>query len=421
MSFPNNYKDFNEQDFINDPAFQDWMLHPDENKNAVWQQFITAYPEKRGPIQKAKALLQAIAFKEVWPSDEKVEQSLQDTLAKLKTSAGKVLQFDKPAYTKPLYQRWWAAAAIFLIIASASYLLLTKNAETKISTTTAQQQNKITDLAPGGNKAILTLADGRKIILDSAGNGTITKEGNTTVIKSDGLLTYEASTGNGQEAAYNTITTPNGGQYRLVLSDGSRIWLNAASSISYPTAFLQNERKVTVTGEAYFEVAHDPSKSFTVSVNGVDVEVLGTHFNVNAYTDESLLKTTLLQGKVKVTKAHKSVVLQPGQQAASYNDGAKENTILINKNIDVDAVVAWKNGLFNFEHSDIDKILREFARWYDVEVQYEGKKTTKEFFGIVSRNSSLVSVLKALKAGGPAHLNYSIVGKKLIVQSVNKN
>ena len=128
-----------------------------------------------------------------------------------------------------------------------------------------------------------------------------------------------------------------------------------------------------------------------------------------------------MQGKVKVTKAEESVILQPGEQARTYYDVVKENTIVVDKNIDVDAVVAWKNGLFNFENSDIDKILREFARWYDVEVQFEGKKPTQEFFGIVGRNSTLASVLKALKAGGPAHLSYSIVGKKLIVQSAKKN
>lgn len=312
-----------------------------------------------------------------------------------------------------------AAAVIILMLGGASFFVFQNNSglETaKVQT----NQNSVNDVAPGHEGAILTLSDGQVIVLDSAHNGVLAEQGNIRIRKKDGGINYEGE--DSSAIVYNTMRTPNGRLYSLTLADGSRVWLNAASSITFPTAFTGNQRTVSITGEAYFEVVHNASKPFNVSVNGIDVMVLGTRFNINAYSDELLLKTTLLEGKVMVKRAEKYAVLHPGQQAITAVDSlSKNHTITVADNVDVDRVLAWKAGLFNFEHSDINKILREFARWYDVEVEYEGKVTEKEFFGIVSRNSTLASVLKALKFGGPANLSYKIEGKKLIVQSAKKN
>ena len=309
------------------------------------------------------------------------------------------------------------AAAFLGLICLTAILLINENKEPVAAI--PSDIKKENDIQPGGDRAILTLADGRQILLDSVMNGTLANQGGVRIIKIGGMVTYDKETSS-QQVLYNTISTPRGGQYQLELADGTRVWLNAASSITFPTAFLDMERKISIIGEAYFEVAHDPSKPFKVAVNDLDVEVLGTHFNINAYNDEEVIKTTLLEGRVLVKKAGKPVILNPSQQAIAYND-ATDHQIIINNNIDVEAVIAWKNGLFNFEYSDINKILREFSRWYDIEVEIRGKLTDKKFFGIVSRNSTLGSVLQALRAGGPAGLSYKVDGKKLIVQTVNKD
>ncbi|MDB5231565.1 MAG: hypothetical protein JWN76_2370 [Chitinophagaceae bacterium] len=310
-----------------------------------------------------------------------------------------------------------AAAAVIILVLSVSAIFVFKKTTSNGVGETAHKKPVVTDIAPGGDKAILTLADGSKIILDSAANGNITQQGGTKVIKTGGELAYSAEEKT-TEVLYNTIATPTGGQYRLLLADGSKVWLNAVSSIRFPTAFTGSERKVEISGEAYFEIAHDASKPFTVSVNGTEVQVLGTHFNINAYTDEELMRTTLLEGKIKIKKGDKSELLNPGQQAVTDN---KTAAIKIISDADVDDAVAWKDGLFNFEHSDLNQILREFARWYGVQVEMEENMSGKTFFGIVSRNSSLASVLKALKNGGPNDINYKLEGKRLIVQHASKN
>ena len=271
------------------------------------------------------------------------------------------------------------------------------------------------DILPGSNKAILTLASGKKIILNNVGIGTVASEGGAIINKTanDEIIynSAEAAAANGS-SAYNTIAIPNGGQYHLLLSDGTNVWLNASSSIKYPAVFAGNERRVEITGEAYFEVAHNAAKPFMVIAQGQKVEVLGTHFNINAYTNEPVIKTTLLEGSVKVTDNTKVIILTPGEQA-QVQLGATANEIKVLDNVDTSEAIAWKNGLFQFNKASIESIMRQVARWYDVDINYSNNKIpSKTFTGSISRNSSASQFLQILSYTG---LHFEIAGKKVIV------
>jgi ferric-dicitrate binding protein FerR (iron transport regulator) len=311
-------------------------------------------------------------------------------------------------------RNWWAAAIILISLSGAGYYWLNKKATTTtVAKTDATLKN---DVAPGSNKAVLTLANGKTILLDDAANGVVAEEGSAKVVKpGDGQLVYSQQSDNSEESlTWNTLATPRSGQYRLVLPDGTKVWLNSESSIHYPILFRGNERRVQITGEAYFEVVHNSEMPFIVEKGDVQVEVLGTHFNVNAYNDESAIKTTLLQGKVRVVKTSATLkqvaVLSPGEQAVIPGN----NKMQVRK-ADVDDVVAWKNGLFHFESADIKMVMRQLARWYDVEVVYEGASVKNDpLFVEISRNTKLSDVLKVLQESGSA--KFSIQGRKVTVK-----
>lgn len=297
------------------------------------------------------------------------------------------------------FRRWgWAVAVIILFAAGAYLWLLNGKNHQSLANGSRQLQN---DVAPGGDKAILTLSDGATITLDSAANGAIAQQGNSSIVKlANGQISYRLKGEATGEAMMNTMRTPRGGQYRLTLPDGTQVWLNAASSITYPTAFVAKERKVAISGEAYFEVAENKEKPFIVDVDGKSaVEVLGTHFNVNSYADENAVRTTLLEGRVKVSNPEAAaVVLSPGQQAIVLSDrqpAAPQRISVINK-ADLDKVMAWKNGLFNFEDANLQEVMRQLERWYDLEVVYEKGVPDIEFGGKISRNIKLSDLLKVL-------------------------
>ena len=234
-------------------------------------------------------------------------------------------------------------------------------------------------------------------MLDSAANGTLAQQGNTKVLKLNGQIAYNKTGDMDAKPVYNTITTANGNQYQLILTDGSKVWLNAASSIRFPASFTGNERKVEITGEAYFEVAKNPNKPFKVEFKNKEgdkseIEVLGTHFNVNAYPDEPAFKTTLLEGSVKIINAHAVQMLTPGQQARLSRQG-----IELEKNADIEQVMAWKNGFFLFDNTDIYTLMRQVSRWYDVDVHFEGSIPGDGFSGKISRNVPLSKFLQVLE------------------------
>lgn len=328
----------------------------------------------------------------------------------------------------PARRQWWlgAAASIILLLGAGTWFLFLKRPEQQIARLPPQQERFHNDIAPGGNKAILTLGNGSTIILDSAHNGTLSQQGGSNVIKrTDGELAY-APTGSGKhlpstpgkhEVVYNMISTPRGGQYKLSLPDGSSIWLNAASSIRYPTEFSGKERQVEIRGEAYFDIAPDASKPFTVLVNGMKVDVLGTQFNINAYNDEAVIKTTLLKGSVRVTAGKATTLLTPGDQAqvnsgpGSTKSGGPGSIKLI-KASDTDEAVAWMHGVFKFNQVTIGPLMSAIARWYDVDLNYEGK-ITSHFILTIPRNVTVANVLKILEQTGEVH--FKIDGRQVTV------
>jgi len=304
---------------------------------------------------------------------------------------------------------WAAAAVVVLLTGAAAYWVLTEkqDGQAKLAAT-VKKENPI---LPGGNKAVLTTSAGNTIVLDTAKNGALIQTGATRISKQNGLLVYNAGASHpaGIPVTYNTLTTPRGGQYQVLLPDGTKVWLNAASSLYFPSAFEGDNRQVVLTGEAYFEVTRNKEKPFIVMVGGIRVNVLGTHFNVNAYPEEKAVKTTLLEGSVRINKGNITGLLKPGQQGILDND----KTVVTVSNADIEEVMAWKNGLFQFDGADITTIMEEIARWYDVDVAYPGKVPMHRFQGKISREAQLSDVLRILEL---SNVKFTVTGKKIIVQ-----
>jgi transmembrane sensor len=317
-----------------------------------------------------------------------------------------------------------SVAAVFLFALIGTWVLFTRREAVPV--TPAAVFSLKNDIPPGGDKAILTLANGSSIVLDSAANGILSRQGTAQVIKSgSGQLIYKAKPGSGSVVAYNTVTTPRGGQYHIQLADGSNVWMNASSSLRFPAVFPANSRAVEITGEVYFEIAGHPSKPFYVSVNGLRIEVLGTHFNVNAYGDEPLIRTTLLEGSIRVRNGDSAAVLAAGQQAQVLNPGAgtdvkasndkkitAEGIKVVNDIHSQEEAVAWKNGQFYFVRSGIPAAMRQLARWYDLDVEFEQGIPQGHISGRMHRSSNLSTVLAIFQASG---VHFRVEGRKVIV------
>jgi transmembrane sensor len=301
-----------------------------------------------------------------------------------------------------------AAAAVLVLAAGLSWFLYPKK-----PTPVLVKKSLINDVLPGGNKATLILADGAEIQLDSAGNGALAQQGSTRVVKSgSGLLAYESHHGGEARPAgngYNTLRTPRGGQFQVTLPDGSKVWLNAASSLRFPTTFTGPSREVELSGEAYFEVAQNAAQPFRVHLNGIEVQVLGTRFNIMAYEEEALLTTTLLQGAVKVSSGRQVQQLAPGQGASLHRNNGE---LTVAENANTEQAVAWKNGWMQLEGDDIRSVMRDIARWYDVEVIYTAD-VPAHFRGVIPRNVNVTEVLKKLELTGEVH--FTVKGKQIIV------
>lgn len=278
------------------------------------------------------------------------------------------------------------------------------------------------DVAPGGNNAVLTLANGREINLDTAGQGVIARTGSASVVKgTGGHLSYQdpdRGALSGENLVFNRLSTPRGGQYKLLLSDGTKVWLNALSSISFPVAFSARQRSVTVTGEVYFEVAPDAHKPFLVTVGQTTVQVLGTHFNINAYQDEPESRTTLLEGSIRVVTQSRdhgpaSVLMKPGDQLRMTPRG----TMRLLSGADTDESVAWKDGLFVFHNDELPQVMRRIARWYNVAIVYDTDKVAKSHVtGSINRNENLSRVLQMLTLAVGS--DFEIEGREVIVKSL---
>ena len=312
----------------------------------------------------------------------------------------KVRRFDR---------RWIMAAAVLLVLGTGFLWYQNRTVNLPIASTPAATH----DLAPGTNKATLTLADGTTIDLDAARNGVLGQQGKTRLIKNKNEQLVYQPDGRNEEARYNLLTTPRGGQYQLQLPDGSKVWLNAATSLRYPTSFTGGNRVVELKGEAYFEIKADATRPFKVKVlrggapeaEPLQVEVLGTHFNIMDYDEEPAISTTLLEGLVRVSKGGHNVLVRPGEQAR-----LSRNEELRVMAADTEEAVAWKDGMFRFKDAGIGEVMRQLSRWYDVEVVYVNGIPRDRFQGEMYRNVNASKILKVLEASG---VHFTVEGKKI--------
>ena len=312
--------------------------------------------------------------------------------------------------------RWWryAIAASVVLACAGAALLATrqKNPPIRASATPIA----VADIPPGGDRAILTLSDGRHIDLDSSANGVLTNQGSTMVAKQDGVLAYNKAASNiPATAVYNTLATPRAGQFEITLSDGTRVWLNNASSLRYPVWFTGPDRVVDLSGEAYFDVARDAAHPFRVHVlnsaagnDGGTVDVLGTAFNIMAYNDENTERTTLVEGSIRYSRAGHSALLKPEEQSV-VDAGGDMKTL---HNVNTDEITAWKNGYFHFDHTSLEETMRQLARWYDITVEYKGSIPPQEFVGKIQRTSPLSAVLRGLESD---QVHFQLQGNRLLV------
>jgi len=301
------------------------------------------------------------------------------------------------------------AASIFALLIVCAYFFVNKPGKDDIVKKQVNEKYQRDDVLPGGAKAVLTLSNGSSIVLDSSNSGVLAQQGSTRIFSFNGRVSYARVGSISSEILYNKISTPAGGKFQVTLPDGSNAWLNAASSIRFPTAFAEKERKVEITGEVYFEVEKNRLMPFVVKVDNAEVHVLGTHFNVMSYNDENIIKTTLIEGSIKLIKDNQQVLLKPRQQSQVTRSG---NVKVIN-NIDVSQVIAWKNNFFYFENADLESVMRQLARWYSVEVIYKNKGNGDLFHVDIPTNTKLSEVLKALELAGGVH--FRIEGQKVIV------
>jgi len=334
-------------------------------------------------------------------NSEEIKQSIQENLN---------YSIQEHSKNRIFKIRVWqsAAAAILILLTAGIYYYQNSPEPVIVKTETPRFKN---DVAPGNNKAILTLDDGSKIDLDDAKTGILASESNIDIKKTgDGQLEYTAGAQNVKTVKYNILSTPMGGEYQLVLPDGSKVWLNSGSTLRFPTAFIGSERIVELKGEAYFDIAKNPKMPFLVRTNNaMDIKVLGTQFNVMAYDDEKNINTTLVEGSVEVLKGSEKTNLKPGQEAI-LNRGSGNIKVA---QADLEQAIAWKNGYFIFYNENIESIMRKVSRWYNVDIVYQGNLNNKDFVGTISRNKNVSELLKMLELTGAIH--FSIDGRRITV------
>lgn len=374
------------------------------------------------------------AILESWYLSASQSQNSPSDLTSLEENLNSVWQ-SLPLHQPPVKElpasrpfiKWISAAASVLIICSLGIFWMYKSQESK---PIAKLTTPNAEIAPGDNRAVLMLADGSKISLNDTKTGTRIQRSDASILKAkEGQIVFDfkelskkAASGKASEQQYNTLSTPKAGQYQVRLPDGTNVWLNAVSTLRFPSVFNSQERLVEVTGEAFFEVAKQMNGAkrvpFKVVSGRQTIEVLGTQFNVNSYNDENAIKTTLLEGSVQISlkdQGKKGVILKPGQQAQlgkGIQGQAPEPGELKVQTVDVDGVVSWKNGYFRFDDTSLPELMRQISRWYDVDVRFEGPIKDYEFVGQIERSANLSKVLKILELGG---LRFRTEGKTIIV------
>ena len=440
-----DYSDFRIEDLIMNESFQQYCLGTDDEATLFWTEWIEEHPSQKKEIDIAKdiyCLLNGNNSSETFKIDElKFRMLMQEKGIGTSISSLQLLdesfslgatekiefetidsvnkeKFNEKTETSVVYlpsikkRSIWlriAAAVIILIIGAGTYFLLNHPQKEHEIVKSTKENHQKDDIMPGGNHALLTLSNGNTIILDNAKNGNLGNQGNTQVMKLDsGTLAYYNNNKNDQEVVYNTISTPRGGQYEIKLPDGTHVWLNSASSLKFPTTFSGTKREVELSGEAYFEVVKNKQMPFEVLVGSTKVSVLGTHFNINAYNDEPSINTTLLEGSVKFTVGSIEKLLHPGQQSVFYTSS---QTVKV-YSVDVQEVIAWKNGFFEFDNTDLATIMRQLSRWYNVDIIYQTTNNKGLFGGGISKQLNLSEVLHLLETNG---VKFKIEDRKVIV------
>ncbi|HWK02180.1 MAG TPA: FecR domain-containing protein [Puia sp.] len=396
LFFRRLHDDLNEADRI---ALDEWM----DQRDPVSRQFF----EEMTDWEQIQAALQSLYQFDVDSAFEEVQKKihLETVLA--------IPAFVKSRMIWRRRSKYIAAAIVLTLIIGVSVVFTLTKRKTDMSSLPVAQRFK-NDVPPGGDKAILTLTDGSNVVLDSASNGELAKQGTTRILKLDnGQISYDAHPSSSQVVSYNTISTPRGGQYQIQLSDGSKVWLNASSSLKYPTAFIDRDRNVELSGEAYFEVAGNKQIPFKVAAGNMSIQVLGTHFDVSAYKEDLLSKTTLIEGAVKVSRGSSELQIHPGEQAQVIAT-ADNGPIRRLESADINTIVAWRNGITQFRNSNIKDIMHALARWYDIEVEYRDS-IDKKFTGKIPRNVNISAVLSILEATGS--IRFSIEGRKVVVMA----
>lgn len=336
---------------------------------------------------------------QVTVSGEKSEAELHDKMLRRLNEEINVLQ---PSRAVPLWKRLAVAASVLVILSAMAVYFFTKSDGRGVQVAVQ------TDIAPGTEHAVLIRSDGSRVVLGTDSNAAINEQQGVVIQNTGKQLSYAGAPAN--VVLYNTLEVPLKGVYSIILADGTKVWLNSVSSLYYPTAFPGKERRVKIKGEAYFEVSKNRNKPFIVEVDGKqEIEVLGTQFNVNAYSDEEFLKTTLLEGSIKIKADRSQKILLPGQEARY---AVANKSLQLNKNADIDGAVSWKNGYFSAEGKDLKTILRQAMRWYDIEVEYRGDIQAETFAGEIPRNINLSELLKVLEITG---VHFTLQGKKLTV------
>lgn len=397
-----NYESYNIEDFLNDPLFIEWMKYRTPQSEKMWNDWVKQSPVNLSVFYEAKLHLEILLSAKKPYVDLQRKETVWNIID-TSTGNGTIRSF---------YYKWTAIAAAVVVAVFSVWLLNSSKNDQPLKSNMAQTKKEI--IAPGTNQAILTLADGKTIALDSATAGSIASQGGVNLLKSNGSLTYLPESVSNTTSVINTVSIPRGGQYKLVLADGSKVWLNAASELTFPSAFTGEERKVTLKGEGYFEVAHDKNKPFFVQVNGMEVKVLGTEFNINSYPDESGIRTTLVKGSVVIHAGKQTAKLSPGEQAVLQQESGTLNV----KSVDVESQVSWKNGKFIFQDLDIYAVMRQLARWYNIDVVYGQHIPDEQFVGVISRNVSIAEVLSMLES--TEAVSFRVQGRRVYVTPFKK-
>lgn len=377
-----------------------------EEYNSLYEKYIAGKCSEDELVELENYQDSLILKEQVWDNtimgdSEEIKQSIQIDLSNSIQEYNRIRKFKTRAWQS-------AAAAVLIIISTSIYYFQGSHEQVLVNTETPRFKN---DVAPGNNKAVLTLDDGSKIDLDDAKTGILASESNVDIKKTgDGKLEYTASVQDAKIIKYNVLRTPMGGEYQLVLPDGSKVWLNSGSTLRFPTSFVGSERIVELKGEAYFDITKNSKMPFLVRTNNaMDIKVLGTQFNIMAYDDEKNINTTLIEGSVEVLKGLGKTMLKPGQEAV-LNKGSGNIKVSI---ADLEQAIAWKNGYFIFSNENIESIMRKVSRWYNVDVIYEGNLSNKDFVGTISRNKNVSELLKMLELTGAVH--FSIDGRRITV------